>query len=401
MTDVGRLLPLLPGALPACGAARAQEAAAAAAPGGAAGFVGGAVDLILAAFHERGSGNTLTHYLIALLITLAAYVLRRVVTTLLFASFRRLAARTRTTLDDKLFPALEGPVKALIVVFGAVLALKVLRLSPAADATLAYVSTLAFSFVAFWGVLRACNTVLDHFEEIARDRQLGLAPFMPWIKKTLLAVVFVFGVLLIAQGLGADVKAALGALGIGGLAFALAAQDTIANLFGSVVVAVDQPFKVGETIRVGGNVGTVEDIGLRSTRLRLPDRSLMVLPNKTVAGEVITNLSRFNGRRVEQVVGLTYGTTAEQMAGIVADLRRLIEARPEVNAADTHVYFRDYGPSSLDLWIVYVLRDPDFARGMQARQEINLAILRAVEARGLAFAFPTQTVHVASLPPRA
>lgn len=356
------------------------------------------VDLILAVFDVKSSGNTVTHYVIALLITLIAYVLRKLVTTVIFAFFKKLAARTETTLDDKLFPALEGPVKALIVVVGTVASIKVLKLSATADETLGYAYTVAFSVVLFWGFLRAFNTVLDHLHEIATEKQLGLAPFMPWIKKTLIAIVFVFGVLLIAQSLGADVKAALGALGIGGLAFALAAQDTIANIFGSVVVAIDQPFRIGETIRVGGHTGTVEDIGLRSTKLRLVDRSLVVIPNRTVANDAITNLSRFTSRRVEHVVGLTYSTTRSQMEGIVTEIRRVIDAQPEVNATDTHVYFRDFSASSMDIWIVYVLRDADFAKHLQVRQRINFAIMKVVEDAGCGFAFPTQTVHVASLP---
>ncbi|MFZ5497129.1 MAG: mechanosensitive ion channel family protein [Verrucomicrobiota bacterium] len=380
----------------------ATQAAAAVASGYAApqtpDFLEHLVDLILEAFDIRSSGNTATHYAIALLITLVAYVLRRVVTVFIFGFFKRLAARTETTLDDKLFPALEGPVKAVIVVVGTVASIKVLKLSPTADQTLGYAYTAAFSLVLFWGFLRAFNTVLDHLQGVAKEKQLGLAPFMPWIKKTLLTIVFVFGVLLIAQSLGADVKAFLAGLGIGGLAFALAAQDTIANIFGSVVVAIDQPFKIGETIRIAGNVGLVEDIGLRSTKLRLVDKSLMVIPNKTVAGEAITNLSRFTARRVEQVFGLTYDSRPEQLEAIVAEIRRLIDAEPEVNPADTQVWFRDFSASSLDLWVVYVVKDPDFVKHMALRQKLNLAIMRAIEARGLAFAFPTQTVHVASLP---
>lgn len=356
------------------------------------------VDLILEVFDIRTSGNTATHYTIALLITLVAYVLRRVVTTMLFAFFKTLAARTQTTLDDKLFPALEGPVKALIVVVGTTASIKVLKLSATADDTLRYFYTMAFSFVIFWGFLRIFNTVLDHLGSVARDRQLGLAPFMPWIKKTLLAIVFIFGVLMIAQSLGADVKAFLAGLGIGGLAFALAAQDTIANIFGSVVVAVDQPFKIGETVRIGTIVGMVEDMGLRSTKIRALDRSLVVIPNKTVAGEIITNLARFNGRRVEQVIGLTYSTTAAQMEDVVAEFRRLLLAEEEVDPTSVICYFRDYNSSSLDIWMVYVVKDPDFHKHMQLRMRLNLAFMRAVEARGLSFAFPTQTVHVASLP---
>ncbi len=380
----------------------ATQAAAAVAAGQAEphvpDFLEHLVDQILAVFDIRSSGNTWTHYAIALLITLIAYVLRKVVTTFIFGFFRRLAARTETTLDDKLFPALEGPVKAAIVVIGTVASIKVLKFSPTADQTLGYAYTAAFSLVIFWGFLRAFNTVLDHLAEMANEKHMGVAPFMPWIKKTLFAIVFVFGVLLIAQSLGADVKAALGALGIGGLAFALAAQDTIANIFGSVVVAIDQPFKIGETIRVAGNVGLVEDIGLRSTKLRLADKSLMVIPNKTVAAEAITNLSRFTSRRVEQVFGLTYDARADQLEAIVKEIRAIIEAQPEVNVPDTHVYFRDFNASSLDLWVVYVVKDPDFAKHMALRQRINLAIMRAVEARGLSFAFPTQTLHVASTP---
>lgn len=356
------------------------------------------VDLILEVFDIRSSGNTVTHYAIALLITLVAYVLRRLVTTWIFGFFKIFAARTKTTLDDKLFPALEGPVKAAIVVIGTMLSLKVLKLSVTADETLGYAYTMAFSFVIFWGFLRTFNTVLDHLAEIARERQLGVTPFMPWIKKSLFTIVFIFGVLMIAQSLGADVKAFLAGLGIGGLAFALAAQDTIANIFGSVVVAVDQPFKIGEFVRIGSIVGMVEDMGLRSTKIRALDRSLVTIPNKTVAGEIITNLARFNGRRVEQVIGLTYDTKADQMQGIVDEFRRLIQAEAEVDPNSVICYFRDYNNSSLDIWIVFVVKDPDFHKHMALRQRLNLAFMRTVEARGLSFAFPTQTVHVASLP---
>ncbi|HLP24827.1 MAG TPA: mechanosensitive ion channel family protein, partial [Acidobacteriota bacterium] len=128
------------------------------------------------------------------------------------------------------------------------------------------------------------------------------------------------------------------------------------------------------------------------------DKSLVIIPNKTVAAEAVTNLARFTQRRVEQVIGLTYGTPAAKMEEIVAEIRRIIESKPEINVPDTHVYFRDYSASSMDIWVVYVFKSPDFVRHMQVRQQINLEIMHAVESRGLSFAFPTQTVHVASLP---
>jgi MscS family membrane protein len=356
------------------------------------------VDATLEIFDVRSTDNTVAHYVIGALFLVAAVLLRRVVTMLIFGFLKKLAARTKTTLDDKLFPALETPVATFIMLTGIFAALKVLKLTVATDRFIGYGSTVAFSLVVFWGLLRAFGAVLDHVQEIALAKQMGVAAFMPWIKKTLVTVFVVFGVLMVVQSLGFDVKALLAGLGIGGLAFALAAQDTIANVFGSIVVAIDQPFKLGEVIKIQGNVGIVEDIGLRSTKLRLIDRSLIVMPNKMVAAETIVNLSRFTGRRVEQIIGLTYDTTATQMEEIVAEFRRLLLAEEEIDPNSIICYFRDYNNSSLDIWMVFTVKDPDFHKHMVLRQRLNLAFMRAVEARGLSFAFPTQTVHVATLP---
>ena len=352
------------------------------------------VDEVLALFNVKSSGNTATHYIIFALILVGAILLRRFVTTIFFNQLKKLASKTQTTLDDKLFPALEGPVATFVMVTGIFASLKVLKLSETADRSIGYGSTVAFSLVIFWGLLRAFDAVLDHAHELAKAKHMGVAAFMPWIKKTLVAVFVVIGVLLTVQSLGYNVSTILSGLGIGGLAFALAAQDTIANLFGSIVVAIDQPFKVGETVKIGANTGTVEDIGLRSTKIRLVDRSLVILPNKLVSSEPITNLSRFTQRRVEQVIGLTYDTTPDQMTSIVEDVRQIIVNESVVDPSSVMVFFRDFSASSLDLWIVYATKAPDFQEGMGLKQRVNLAIMRAVAARGLSFAFPTSVMHL-------
>ena len=352
------------------------------------------VDEVLGLFNVGSSGNTATHYAIFALILVGAILLRRFVTTIIFNRLKRLAAKTETTLDDKLFPALEGPVTTFVMVTGIFASVKVLKLSETADRTIGYGSTVAFSLVVFWGLLRAFGAVLDHMHEVAREKQMGVAAFMPWIKKTLVAIFVVIGVLITVQSLGFNVSTILSGLGIGGLAFALAAQDTIAHLFGSIVVALDQPFKVGETVRIGANTGAVEDIGLRSTKIRLIDRSLVIIPNKLVSSEAIVNLSRFTQRRVEQVIGLTYDTTPDQMTAIVEDVKGIILAETVVDAESVMVFFRDFSASSLDLWIVYATKGPDLQEGLGLKQRVNLAIMRAVAARGLSFAFPTQTMHL-------
>jgi MscS family membrane protein len=272
--------------------------------------------------------------------------------------------------------------------------LTVLPLSPHVDNLISNSATIVVLGVILWGVIRAGSAILDHLEEIAREKQMTVATFMPLIKKTLFVVAVAVGLIIIADSLGAKVGALITSLGIGGLAFALAAQDTIANLFGSLVVVMDQPFRVGDTVKVGAHTGTVEDIGLRSTKIRLLDKSLVVIPNKAVATEAITNLARFTGRRVEQVLGLTYATRPDQMDGLVEELRKIITSEKEIDESSVHVYFRDFNASSMDVWLVYIAKSPDFAAHMKLRQRLNLAFMRAVEARGLSFAFPTQTVQL-------
>jgi MscS family membrane protein len=353
------------------------------------------VDSILDLFDVRTSENTVTHYVLSAFLLVIALLARRIVTALIFPALRRMAAKTKTTLDDKLFPALEGPMAAFVMVVGIFAALRVLKLSTETDVYIDNGSRVAFSLVIFWGLWRALSALLEHATEMAQGRQSGIAAFMPWIRKTLLTVFVVLGVLLTVQSLGYDVKAILAGLGIGGLAFALAAQDTLANVFGAIVVAVDQPFKIGEVVRIAGNVGAVEDIGLRSTRIRLTDKSLMTIPNKTVAAETITNLSRFTRRRFEQVIGLTYSSKPEQMSAMVEEIRGIVTAQPEVDAKGVMVFFRDFSVSSLDIWVVYEIPDPDFQKAMRVKERINLAIMHAVESKRLSFAFPTQTIELA------
>lgn len=241
-------------------------------------------------------------------------------------------------------------------------------------------------------MLRALHAVVDHLSEVDSKKGLGVSHFVPLIKKTLGVVFIVMAALTVAQRMGVQVGAFIAGLGIGGLAFALAAQDTITNFFGSL--AVDRPFRGGDYVSIGSTEGTVADIGLRSTRLRTGARTQIVIPNKLVAYEIVTNFSRMPQRRVDQILGLTYNTTPEQMQTILEDVRGILRSNPAVHPDQIAVYFAGYGNSSLDLQIIYFAADPNWRKHMELQERINLQIMRAVAARGLSFAFPTQTLHV-------
>ena len=393
---MARILPAAGLALAFAVAVRAADVPAAALPLTPAHEVTDVLERFVSWLHHffPNVDDGLFHWIACGLIVVATMLLRRFVTSIIFNRLKKLAEKTETTLDDKLFPALEEPVAALVLVLGVFAALTALQLSEPVDHLIAVTAMVAMLAVILWGFINAGGAILTHFEEIAHERHMTVATFMPLIKKTLYAITVVVGLLLIADSVGLKIGVFLTSLGIGGLAFALAAQDTIANLFGSFVVVVDQPFKVGDNVRIGAVEGVVEDIGLRSTKLRPPGKNLVILPNKTVANEAIVNNSRYVQRRVEQVIGLTYDTTAEQMDAIVGEFRRIIRAESEVDPASVLVYFRDYGASSLDIWVVYLTKDPNLEKHLAVRQRINLAMMRAVAAHGLSFAFPTQTMHL-------
>lgn len=339
------------------------------------------------------------HMIAGLCVIALAILLRRLGARIIFVVLRRWTGKTRTGIDEQVFGELLAPVATLLMVCGIYAASTLFSFPLEAQRLIADGTRIAVAGIFLWGVFRLGAALLDHLERTARGKDLGIASFMPLIKRTLGFFFVILSALVIAERMGADVKTYLAGLGIGGLAFALAAQDTLANMLGSFVVVLDHPFRVGDTVRIAGNEGAVEDIGLRSTRLRTGARTLIVLPNKMVAQEAITNLSRMPQRRVDQTIGLTYETTAEQMTTIVADLRALLKSDPGVHPGLVAVYFADYADSSLNIQIVYFTSDPDWQKHMEVRERINLQIMRAVAARGLSFAFPTQTVIHQNPPP--
>ncbi len=339
-----------------------------------------------------GAMDTATaRWMAFLIILLAALLTRRLIIGVLSSQSRRLSAKAANKL---LLPAIEGPTATLVMLLGVIAALAVIPIWSAVPGIVRLGERGALAAVLLWGVACAGGAAIDHFAEGARARRLHIVAFLPLIKRTLAAFFMVLSILVVFESLGFEVKTFLAGLGIGGLAFALAAQDTIANMFGSFVVVMDQPFYVGEFIRVAGYEGTVEEIGLRSTRLRTVQRTQIVIPNKTVASEVITNFTRMPQRRVDTVLGITYDTPPEKIQAVLSDVRALLRADPGVHQGQIVVSFADFNDSSLRVQVLYFTADPDWESHMAVRERINIAILRAFAARGIALAFPSSVIHL-------
>ncbi len=219
-----------------------------------------------------------------------------------------------------------------------------------------------------------------------------------FIVKTLRVIVIALGLMTFLQAWGINVSAFIASLGLGGLAFALAAKDTAANLFGSLVLFTDRPFKIGDWVQTDDAEGYVEDIGIRSTKIRTFAQALITVPNATIANSAITNWTRMGKRRIRMRLGLTYSTTTEQMEKILRDIRTYLENNEDIHPQTIMIYFDEFGASSLNIFCYFFTKTTVWKEYLAVREQVNLELMRIVEKNGASFAFPTQTLHVESLP---
>lgn len=220
---------------------------------------------------------------------------------------------------------------------------------------------------------------------------------VPIVQTTLRVTIVVLTLLQIAQSLtDRPLTSILAGLGVGGLAVALAAQDTIKHFFGSLVLFADKPFQVGERITVDATDGVVEEVGFRSTRIRTLEGHLVTMPNGDLANKVITNIARRPHIRHRAVIGITYDTPPQKVERALAIVKELLEnhegRHPEF---PPRVAFHEYGPFSLNLLVMFWFHPADYWQYMAFAEKFNLRLLERFNAEGIAFAFPTQTIHLA------
>ena len=247
-----------------------------------------------------------------------------------------------------------------------------------------------------WIVLRLvdfiASVVLHHALHTQSKMESQLVLFTKEVSKVVIAATGFFAAL--AIGFNLDVVSLVTGLGIGGLAFALAAKETLENLLGSFTIFLDRPFKVGDQIRVSGVEGTVESVGIRTTRLRSMDKSLVILPNKKMIDAELVNEDERALRRVRFTIGLNYGTTAEQLQNVSNEIKMLIHNHHMVND-NVSVNFRTFGTNSLDILINYFIKDPAYEKFLEVNEEINLKIIGIVERNGCTFGLPSGSDYLA------
>lgn len=259
-----------------------------------------------------------------------------------------------------------------------------------------------FFLAVFWGAFRAIDVAFGVMAEApAAQANPGLRGLVPLLRKIAKVSALALGVVAVLNELGFQVSSLLAGLGIGGLAVALAAQKTVENLIGSLTIGVDQPFRVGDFVLVEGTLGTVETVGMRSTRIRTLDRTLVTLPNGKLADMRIESFAARDRFRLFVTLGLVYSTTSAQMRQVMAGVRDVLQAHPTLGPEGPVVRFANLGASSLEVEVMAWLTARDFNDFCDQRGELYLRFMEVVERAGSSIAFPTQTLHVASVPAAA
>ncbi|PKM80811.1 MAG: mechanosensitive ion channel protein [Firmicutes bacterium HGW-Firmicutes-14] len=331
---------------------------------------------------------------IAFSIFICFWVFRKVVTRYIFKLLSRFTDKTKTRLDDHIIDAFQKPLQIFFVFLGIYLSLLYLPLSPEHNLLLSRVFRssllilIATGFYNFFGCYECITEDMHSIWGISVDKLL-----VPFFSKVLKVVIIAFAVTIIAQEWDYNVSSLIAGLGLGGLAFALAAKDSAANIFGGVVIITDKPFSIGDWISTPSVEGVVEDINFRSTKIRTFAQAVVTVPNATLANEPVTNYTRMGMRRITFNLGVTYDTSREKIKKCVTEIKNMLETHPEIHPETIFVRFDSFGASSLDIFLYFFTVTTVWGEFLRVKEDINFKIMEILEKEGVSVAFPSTSVY--------
>jgi len=339
--------------------------------------------------------NSVLTWISALLTLLFFLLLRKLLGKFLISMLRTTVQKTRTDLDDKLLTTIEKPLQFALVLAGVYSAQLILLLSPEVQAHFDKLFRAFSVIVVIWTIYRAVDIFTEPLRNATQKIHNNVTDELAnFVIKSIKFIVIAMAFVTVMQEFGYNISGFVASLGLGGLAFALAAKDSAANLFGSLVIFSDQPFNTGDWIQTPDVEGVIEDIGVRSTKVRTFSQALVTVPNAVLANSPITNWSRMGKRRIKMKLGLEYSTTALQMKNITDQIRDYLNNHDGIDKKTIFVHFNDFNESSLGVFCYFFTKTTNWGEFLALQEEINLKFMSIVEENGSSFAFPTRTLHI-------
>lgn len=324
---------------------------------------------------------------------------RRVVTWIIMKPLQRVAGRSQMIQDDKLIKAIRMPMRWFVVAVALLVSVAILDVG---EGVTVFVQRIGRSAIII-GIMLLFYSLVDIFAFSSNVvfRVTGLTieeRLLPFIRTGLKVLLLVAGVLAVMGEWDYDVSGLIAGVGLSGLALSLAAQDTAANLFGFASIIGDRPFDVGDYISSPDVEGVVEEVGIRSSRIRQLDQALVTIPNSTLANSVVKNWSRLSKRRLDYMLGVTYDSSSNDLRVLLHRIRELLNNWASVEPGSVVVYFIEFGDSSLNLLVRCYLTIPDWGEFHAQQEEINLAVMDIVQELGMSMAFPSRSLYLENLP---
>ena len=338
-------------------------------------------------------GNTLKEWMLSLATIVVAVILAKTLYWIFSRVLKKLTSKTETKFDDILVDLIEEPIVFGVTVTGVWIGLQRLSLTEKIESWVDGGVRFLLILSVTWLVARMVEAIFTQIlAPLAERSDTDLDDqLLPIARKGGKTAIWTIGVVLALNNAGYDVGALIAGLGIGGLALAMAAKDTVSNVFGGFTIFTDHPFTIRDRVRVSGYDGTVDEIGIRSTRIRTLSGTLVTLPNSTFASSAVENVSAEPSRKIVVNLGLTYDTSPERMERAM-DILRSIVAEAEFTEEKVVVGFNAFGDFAMNLLLIYYITKGEDI--VEAQTNINLEILKRFNTEELEFAFPTQTVLV-------
>ncbi|WP_324782482.1 mechanosensitive ion channel family protein [Mesobacillus jeotgali] len=320
---------------------------------------------------------------------------RKLFTKYVFKLMLKLGQKTPTELFSSVTVAFEQPIRWLFIIIGIYVAADYFPFMEQSNRLFLKIIRASIIMLITWGLYNLSSGSSLLFMKINDRFKMEIDQILiPFFSKAIRFIIVAISISIIAQVFEYDVNGFIAGLGLGGLAFALAAKDAIGNLFGGIIIITEKPFTIGDWIKTPSVEGTVEDISFRSTRVRTFAQAVVTVPNAILANESITNWSKMGKRQITFKLGVTYDTPRVKLQRTILRIEEMLKSNDDIHPDTIFVKFDEYNDSSLDIFLYFFTKTTVWAEYLAVKEEINFAIMEILEEEGVSVAFPSRTLYV-------
>lgn len=339
--------------------------------------------------------KTLTDTGIAVAVLLIFVLLRKLFTKYVFHTIFKTSRDSQTEFFSHLRPSLEHPIRWLFIIMGIYVSAGFFPFIEQTNPVFIKLIRASIIVMITWGIYNLSSGTSELFIKINEHLNIEIDRILiPFLSKLVRFIVLAISLIIIVEEFGYDVNGFVAGLGLGGLAFALAAKDALSNLFGGFVIITEKPFSIGDWIMTSSAEGIVEDISFRSTKVRTFAQALVTVPNATLSNETITNWSKMGKRRITFYLGVTYDTPRKKLERTIEKIEHLLRNHADIHQETIFVTFDRYDDSSLGIFLYFFTKTTVWEEYLKVKQEINFKIMEILEDEGVSVAFPSRTLYI-------